>query len=99
GGILVGMDPRLAVSPHGGISWRVENGFLLALHDVFSIVPATDRNGVGVYNQTSVALGYASQCADFALGPSLSIYSMPACGGVWCGRVIGLAPGGHAQVD
>jgi len=99
GGLLVGTDPRLAVSPHVGIAWRMESGLLLAAQDVFSIVPATDPGGVGVYNQTSIALGYASESANFAVGPSLSIFSIPACGAMWCARVVGLAPGGHVSVN
>lgn len=45
GGILAGTEPRLAVSPHAGISWRMESGFLVAAHDLFSILPATNRDG------------------------------------------------------
>lgn len=99
GGFLVGTDPRFVVSPHGGISWRTASGLLFAVRDVFSVVPATNSDGVGVYNQTSIALGYASQSANFSAGPSLSVYSIPACGALWCGRVVGLAPGGHADVN
>lgn len=99
GALVVGTDPRLAVSPHAGISWRTESGFLFAAHDAVSIVPATNALGVGVYNQTSVGLGYSSESTNFSLGPSLSIYAMPACSARWCGRVVGLAPGGHAQVN
>ena len=72
---------------------------MLAAHDSFSILPATNNDGAGIYNQTSVTLGYASENANFSVGPSLSIYSMPACGIDLCGRVVGLAPGGHAQVS
>lgn len=99
GGILAGTEPRLAVSPHAGISWRMESGLLIAAHDLFSILPATNSDGVGVHNQTSVAFGYASENGNFSVGPSLSVYSMPACGITLCGRVVGLSPGGHAQTN
>lgn len=97
GGILLGTVPRFAVSPHVGLSWRRESGLLFALNDNVSIVPATGQLGVGVYNQTGMSVGYVSKDFDISLGPSLSIYSMPACGPTLCGRVVGLAPGGHGQ--
>jgi len=99
GVMLAGTQPRLAVSPHAGISWRTESGFLFAIHDSFSILPATNKDGVGVYNQTSADFGVAWDKGDFSVGPSLSIYSMPACGVAWCGRLVGLSPGGHAQTN
>jgi len=99
GGILVGTVPRFAVSPHLGISWRRDGGFQFVVHDLCSILPANDTLGVGVYNQTAAAVGYAFEKLDFSLGPSISAYSTPACGNTLCGRVIGLAPGGHAQVN
>jgi hypothetical protein len=96
GGIL----PRLAVTPHVGISWRKENGFLFAVHDLFSILAPVNKAGLGVYNKTSVTTGYAWKEANVSAGPSLSVYSMPACGvTLLCGRVVGVAPGGHAQAD
>ncbi len=36
---------------------------------------------------------------NVSLGPSLALYSMPACAPRACARVAGLAPGGHAQVS
>jgi hypothetical protein len=98
GGFLVGTVPRFAVSPHIGVSWRRESGLLFVVHDLCSILPATNMLGVGVYNQISAAIGYAaSDKLDFSIGPSISVYSTPACGVTLCGRVVGLAPGGHAQ--
>jgi hypothetical protein len=99
GGILAGTVPRFAVSPHGGLSWRRENGLRFGVHDLCSILPETGRLGVGVYNQTSVSVGYVSKNVDVGMGPSFSIYSMPACGPTLCGRVVGLAPGGHARAN
>lgn len=55
GGIL----PRLAVTPHVAILWRKDNGFLFAVHDLFSILAPVNRAGLGVYNKTSVTTGYA----------------------------------------
>ncbi|MEO7328478.1 MAG: hypothetical protein ABI193_07870 [Minicystis sp.] len=99
GGLLAGNFPRLAVTPHVGVAWRWEGGFLIEVHDLCSILPVGSALGVGVYNQTSGALGYASEKATFGLGPSVSIYAMHACGPALCGRAIGLAPGGQADVS
>jgi hypothetical protein len=99
GGILVGTVPRFAVSPHGGISWTRESGLWFAVHDLCSLVPATGKLGFGVYNEASFSLGYASRDVNVSLGPSFSVYSMPGCGLRLCGRVVGVAPGGHAQAN
>ncbi len=99
GGILAGTVPHLAASPHAGISRRLESGLLFAAQDQLNILMATNKDGVGVYNQTSIALGYASDKGNFSAGPSLSIYSMPACGATLCGRVVGLSPGGNMQAN
>jgi hypothetical protein len=100
GGFLAGTIPRLAVSPHGGISWRMKSDLIFEVHDLCGILPPINDDGIGVYNKTSVAIGYASEKTNFSAGPSLSIYSMPACSPtLWCGRVVGVAPGGHAQTD
>jgi hypothetical protein len=99
GGILAGTVPRLAVSPHAGIAWRIDGALLLAAQELFSVLPPIGTAGAGVINQTSVALGYASKGGNFSAGPSRSIYSMPACGATLCGRVVGLAAGGHFQAD
>lgn len=99
GGMLVGTRPRLAVSPNVGIAWRTKGGLLLALSDGGSILPATDAHGVGIYNHTSVSLGYAWPSGRFSVGPALAIYSAPACGQRWCGRLTGLSPGGAVQLD
>lgn len=99
GGVLLGTRPRFAVSPHAGIAWRTEGGFLLALRDAFGILPAINERGIGVYNHTSVAIGYAWTSGRFSIGPSLAIYSAPACGQEWCARLTGSSPGVVAQVD
>jgi hypothetical protein len=99
GGIQVGTVPRLAVSPNVGLMWRMDGGFIFTVHDLLNILPPKKETGLGVYNHTSIAIGYAWQDGDLSAGPSLSIYSMVACGARLCGRVAGLAPGGHAQIN
>jgi len=99
GAMLLGTRPRLAVRPNIGIAWRTEGGLLLALSDACSILPATDAHGVGVYNHASVSLGYAWPSGRFSVGPALAMYSTPACGQRWCGRLTGLSPGGAVQLD
>ena len=99
GGILIGTDPRFAVSPHAGISWGLGSSVDLAVHDQLNILPAVNRLGVGIYNQLSVTVGYAWNAGSVSIGPSLSLYSTPACGVSLCGRVVGVGPGGHAEVN
>jgi hypothetical protein len=92
--------PRIAVTPNVGLSWRRESGFLFVAHDLFSILTPVNKAGLGVFNKTSMTIGYGWKEGHVSAGPSLSIYSMPACGvTLLCGRVVGVAPGGHAQAD
>ncbi|WP_437333401.1 hypothetical protein [Sorangium sp. So ce394] len=39
GGIQIGTEPKLAVSPFVGVLWRRENDFRIDVHNMFSIVP------------------------------------------------------------
>ena len=98
GGMLIGPDPRFAVSPHGGLLWR-SGSLAFSVHDHVNILPAVNLLGAGLYNQTSAAVGYAWDSGNVIFGPTLAIYSMPACGPDQCGRVHGVGPGIHAQVD
>ncbi len=101
GGFQVGSTlPRLAVTPHMGLSWGKESGFLFVAHDLFSILTPVNKAGLGVFNKASITIGYGWEEGQVSAGPSLSIYSVPACGvTLLCGRVVGVAPGGHAQAD
>jgi hypothetical protein len=99
GGIQAGTVPRFAVSPGAGIAWSTDSGFLLSVDDLVNILPPINRSRPGVDNHTSVALGYAWENGSIGAGPSLSIYSMPACGAKLCGRVVGLSPGAHLQAS
>lgn len=74
------------------------SGLLIAAHEVLSILPVGDAHGVGIYSQTSADIGYAWTRVNVSLGPSLSLYTMPVCGVTICERVVGVAPGGHAQL-
>lgn len=96
GGLQVGTEPKLAVSPFVGVAWHSESGFSVSLHNMFSVVVGSR---VGVHNRTSATLGYAWGTGDFSVGPSLSFYSLLVCGPLVCRRVEGAAPGGHVQVD
>jgi hypothetical protein len=99
GGLLAGTVPHLAVSPHVGLAWRIQSGVLFTVHDLCSILPPINKAGAGVYNQTAVAIGYTWEKGNFSAGPSLSLYSMTACGIKLCGPVVGVAPGAHAQTN
>ena len=72
GGVVAGSKPLLAVTPQAGILWRTESRFLFAVHEMFSILPATNKHGVGVYNRTSAVLGYAAENMNVSAGPSTS---------------------------
>ncbi|AUX39386.1 hypothetical protein SOCE26_007770 [Sorangium cellulosum] len=99
GWIRAGTSPRLAVGPQAGISWSIERDLLFKVHDLCSFVPPIQAGGSGVYNHTSVAVGYAWKDVDVSAGPSVAVYLIPACGVRLCGRVAGIAVGGHAQVN
>jgi hypothetical protein len=99
GGFLAGAVPHLAVSPNAGISWSTESGVTLAAHDALSILPPMNGTGLGVYNHTTISIGYAWDNVELSAGPSLAIYSMASCGSFFCGRVAGLAPGANARAD
>ncbi|WP_437829342.1 hypothetical protein [Sorangium sp. So ce1153] len=99
GWIQAGTAPRLAVGPHAGISWQMTREVVFRVHDLCSVVPPIQIGGAGVYNHASVELGYAWKSGDVSAGPSAAIYIMPACGSALCGRVAGMAVGGHAQTN
>ncbi|WP_438032945.1 hypothetical protein [Sorangium sp. So ce204] len=46
GGIQAGTVTRLAVSPHAGISWRINGDIILNVHDLLSVIPPV-QIGVG----------------------------------------------------
>lgn len=97
GGMMAGAVPHFAVTPHLALSWRFESGFSLGVQDLCSILPPRSKLGIGVSNELAASIGYAGEKVSFGLGPSLGIYSMPACGSEYCGRIVGLSPGGHAE--
>lgn len=103
GGFQAGTVPSFAISPHAGILWRLNSEFVFRANDLCGILPPIRNDGMGVYNTASVAIGYVWGNTVFSVGPSLSMYSIPACslyaGRTLCGRVAGVAPGGHAQTD
>ena len=99
GWLQAGTVPRLAVGPHAGIAWPIQRDILFTMHDLCTILPPTQGDGLGVYNQTSVDIGYAWKDGNVSAGPSVAFYLMPACGVTLCGRVGGLAVGGHAQTN
>jgi hypothetical protein len=96
GGIQVGTEPKLAVSAFVGFLWHREGDFRFEVHNMFSILPGVP---VGIYGRNAATLGYGWKEGSLGFGPSLSIYSMMVCGVAICNRVVGVAPGGHAQVD
>lgn len=96
GGIQIGAEPMLAVSPFVGVLWRTEAGFLFEAHHMFSVVLGPRP---GVYDRTAAIIGYAWKQGKVGLGPCLSVLSLPVCANRICDRIEGLAPGGHVQLD
>lgn len=99
GGILIGPEPRFAVTPHLGMSWRFGSSVALSVYEHLNLLPAVNRLGTGVYSQSSGMIGYAWDAGNLSIGPTLSVYSMSVCSAVLCGRVVGVGPGGHAQLN
>lgn len=96
GAIQIGTAPQLALSPFAGLRWKTDNGLSIDLHNMFSVIPGTR---VGIYDRSAASLGYAWKTGLVSAGPSLSFYSAPVCGVFICSRVLGIAPGAHAQTD
>lgn len=99
GGILAGNIPRFAVTPQVGLSWNLENNFVVSIHDSLSILPEIDGRGIGLYNQLPVTAGYQWKAVDVSLGPSFFVFWMPVCGPEWCARARGLGVGGNARAN
>ena len=57
GWLQAGTVPRLAVGPHAGIAWPIQRDILFTVHDLCTILPPTQEDGPGVYNQISIDLG------------------------------------------
>lgn len=100
GGFLAGVEPHLAISLQGRISWRSESGFLVAIHDMPSLlVPAQLGGGVGLYNHAAITGGYEWERIGVTGGFGFAQYSIIACNPILCGRLNGLSPGLFAQVN
>jgi hypothetical protein len=97
GVLLAGSVPHLAVSPHVGAVLRTKGGLLFGVGNFLSILPATNDDGVGVYDQTTLFCGIGSESMSITLGPSVSFYSVAASGNGHHGRVSGSAPGGALE--
>ncbi|CAN96291.1 hypothetical protein predicted by Glimmer/Critica [Sorangium cellulosum So ce56] len=72
GWLQAGTIPRLAVGPHAGISWPIQRDILFTVHDLCTILPPIQEDGLGVYNQTSVDIGYAWKDGNVSAGPSVA---------------------------
>lgn len=97
GGMVAGSVPRFAISPHLGFAWRLGDHFRLGIHDFFSILPALDPHGIGIYNHLSGIIGLSWRAGDICFGPSFGLFSVPMCGGALCARLTGMAPGVTAE--
>lgn len=99
GAVYLGTRAAPAVTPHLGVSWQADRGFLLVLQDMLNILPATNRDGVGVYNHLTAGLGYGWDDGSFSVGVALPAYFVPVCRNTLCGRVAGIGFGGYGRVS
>lgn len=99
GGTVIYTGNRLvpALTPHFSVSWRSEAGWFLAIQDTMKILPARSEDALGVYNHLAVGAGRAWENGSLRFGVALPAYSMLACRGKLCGRVVGTGFGGYAQ--
>lgn len=99
GGVLAGSVPRFAASPYATLSWPLAGSFTLGVNEMASLLLAANNRGPGFYNHLSgfVAVGWKD--GKILAGPSLTLFSMPACGPAWCGRLTGFGAGGTLRVD
>lgn len=77
GAVVTSNLRRLAISPHVAVSWRMSDGFSIAIHERLNVT-TSKKSGAGLYNQLSGAIGYAWDQVSFSVGPAFSIYSLPA---------------------
>jgi hypothetical protein len=99
GGMMAGGLPRFALSPYGAVSWPQGDHFVFVIHDMLSLLLTAGNHGPGGYDHLTVAGGVAWGDGKIIVGPSLSIFSMPACGPQWCARVGGFGAGANARAD
>lgn len=93
------MGGRLApaVTPHLGVSWQTDSGWILTAQDMLRILPGPDVEALGVYNHLAVGAGYGWEKGNFTVGVAFPAYLMPACRGKLCARVAGVGLGGYGQ--
>lgn len=99
GAVYVGTRAVPAITPHAGVSVQANTGLLFSLQDRPSILPATNRDGVGLYNHLVAALGYTWGNGDIRGGASFTAYFMPACRNKLCGVVAGVGVGADLQLN
>ncbi len=88
-----------ALSPHLGVSWRTDSGWLFVAQEILYVLPGEDVEALGVYNHLTAGVGRAWEKGNFNLGIALPTYVFPACYGKLCGLVGGVGLGAYAQAD
>ena len=99
GGMLAGNAPRFAVSPYVTLSWPLADNFTLGVNEMASLLLAANNHGPGFYNHVSGFAAITWTDGKILGGPSLAIFSMPACGPKWCGNLSGFGAGGTLRLD
>lgn len=86
------------VSPHIALTHGPQDGGpVLTLDDTLMLLPT--NKDVGINNQVALGAGYAWERLAVTVGALLAAYRIPACGRALCGVVVGVAPGGFAQLN
>jgi hypothetical protein len=99
GGVLAGSAPRFAVSPYATLSWPLGGSFAFGVNEMASLLLAPNNHGPGFYNHLSGFAAITWKDGKILAGPSLTIFSMPACGPEWCANLSGFGAGGTLRLD
>lgn len=103
GAMYHGSAGYLGIGPQLGLLFRPFPGAAFSILDTLLFLPTS--HGLGVNNQISVGGGYGGERFTVTLGGMLAVYRAFTCGTsqvdgrTRCGTVVGLGPGGFAQVE
>lgn len=97
GAVQVGTAGYFGGGPQLGVTFGGPSGPVLAIRNLLLLLPAGDS--IGIDNQITVGGGFSTAHLTMTAGGLLAIYRIPTCGVRLCGAVLGVGPGGFAQLD
>lgn len=97
GAVQVGTAGYFGGGPQLGLTLGGPSGPVLVVRNLLLLLPAGDS--IGVDNQITIGGGFSTDRFMMAAGGLLAIYRIPTCGVRLCGPVLGIGPGGFAQLD